>query len=86
MPKRGSDAGNAVPPTPAKLPPSRYSRALLDETIALWQPHYARRLSDEDARDIIDNLSEYFRILLKWRAAGQTNGDQIQQGLDRTAH
>lgn len=65
---------NGAAPASAKLPPLRYSRALLDETIALWQPHYAEPLTDEHAREIIDNVSEYFGILLKWRrTSGHAN-------------
>jgi len=49
---------------PAANPARRYSRALLDETIALWQPCYERRLTDDDARDIIDNIAAYFGTLM----------------------
>lgn len=58
-----------------RLPPSRYSRTLLDETIALWQPYYPAPLTDEDAREIIDNVAGFFSLLMGARRLSRELGD-----------
>ncbi|MBW8911658.1 MAG: hypothetical protein JF564_07195 [Sphingomonas sp.] len=58
----------SVPPQPVRL---RYSRALLDETKQVWQPYYETQLSDEDARQIIENMVGFARFLARWRLAKQ---------------
>ena len=45
----------------------RYSRQLIDETIEVWQPHYDTKLTDEDAREIIENIAAFFGALMGWR-------------------
>lgn len=39
------------------------------QTIETWQPYYARHLSPEDAREILENTIGFFRILREWQAA-----------------
>lgn len=46
---------------------ARYSRQLIDETIEVWQPYYDKKLSDEDAREIIENMAAFFGALMGWR-------------------
>jgi hypothetical protein len=41
----------------------------IDETLAFWQPQSRRPLTREDAREIIENVSGFFSILLEWDAA-----------------
>jgi hypothetical protein len=41
----------------------------LDQTIAFWQPRTHRTLTREDGRQIAENVSGFFRILLEWEAA-----------------
>lgn len=50
-----------------RRPKPRYSRQLIDETIEVWQPHYDTKLTDEDARDIIENVAAFFGALMGWR-------------------
>jgi hypothetical protein len=45
------------------------STALLDRTLAVWQPRTSRPLAAEDARQIIENVSGFFAVLLEWAAA-----------------
>lgn len=40
---------------------------LLDQTIAFWQPRYERELTEEDVRQIAENLVGFFRTLLRCR-------------------
>ena len=39
---------------------------LIDRTLEVWQPRNAQRLSDEDARAILDNVKGFFTLLLEW--------------------
>jgi hypothetical protein len=54
----GSDA-NPLQPTDRR-------RELLDLTLEVWQPLSARQLSDEDAREILANVTGFFAVLAKW--------------------
>jgi hypothetical protein len=42
------------------------SSELIERTVRLWEPRLGRKLSDDDARRIIENAVGYFRILQKW--------------------
>ena len=42
---------------------------LIARTKATWQPRAARSLSDEDAREIAENVTGFFRLLLEWEAS-----------------
>ena len=42
--------------------------AFLDKTIAFWQPRTTRTLTREDARQIIENATGFFRVLAEWDA------------------
>ena len=39
---------------------------LTEHTIAVWQPRLRRRLTNEDAREITENLTGFFTILAEW--------------------
>lgn len=45
----------------------RYSRQLIDETIEVWQPYYENKLTDQDACEIIGNMSLFVGALLGLR-------------------
>jgi hypothetical protein len=49
---------------------------LIDRTLEVWQPRNAQRLSDEDARAIIENVKGFFTLLLEW----ETNEQQKKAG------
>ncbi len=49
---------------------------LIDRTLEVWQPRNARRLSDEDARAILENVKGFFTLLLEW----ETNEQQKKAG------
>jgi hypothetical protein len=38
----------------------------IDQTIAIWQKRTERRLTREDGREIIENISGFFSILQEW--------------------
>jgi len=41
---------------------------LIARTRETWQPRAGRNLSDEDAREIAENVTGFFRLLLEWEA------------------
>lgn len=45
------------------------SRDFIDQTVAIWQKHTQRQLTREDGREIIENMSGFFRILQEWDRA-----------------
>ena len=49
---------------------------LIDRTLEVWQPRNANRLSDEDARAILENVTGFFTLLLEW----ETNEQQKKGG------
>ena len=53
----------------ARLP---YSRRLIEQTKAVWQPYYDHILTDEDAREIIEHMVSLVRDLAACRAAART--------------
>jgi hypothetical protein len=46
---------------------------LVGATIALWQPRAARELTQEDARQIIENVSGFFAVLAEWSRAERSD-------------
>jgi hypothetical protein len=38
----------------------------IDQTIAIWQPRTRRQLTREDGREIIENMTGFFRVLQEW--------------------
>jgi hypothetical protein len=41
---------------------------LIAATIEVWQPHSERKLTGEDARQIIENIVGFFDLLIAWSA------------------
>lgn len=64
---------------PEMHPKRCYSRALIEETISVWQPFYDKTLTQEDAGEIIDNMTLFAGGLLGLRrdlpARGDFSGD-----------
>jgi len=54
----GSDADPLRPPDG--------QRELLDLTLEAWQPLSSCQLSDEDAREILNNVTGFFSVLARW--------------------
>jgi hypothetical protein len=54
----------------APLSVGPYSDEFLDETIRVWQPRSPnRKLTREDAREIISNMTGFFQVLIEWDRA-----------------
>lgn len=45
---------------------SSYSKELLRKTITTWQPFSSCVLSEEDAREITENIIRLFSLLSEW--------------------
>ena len=74
----GQPDGVSSTPTDAQasatLPPA--DDDLLSRTIAMWQGRTKRTLSENDAREIISNVSGFFRVLAEWdRRTGRSIPD-----------
>jgi hypothetical protein len=45
---------------------STHNLELIARTVEVWQPRAERHLSDEDARQIVQNLAAFFDLLHAW--------------------
>ena len=43
----------------------------VDQTVTFWQPRTSRKLTREDGRQIVENVTAFFRILLEWETAAR---------------
>jgi hypothetical protein len=41
----------------------------IEQTVTFWQPRTSRKLTREDGRQIVENVTAFFRILFEWEAA-----------------
>ena len=48
-----------------------------DPTLDFWESRAAKKLSEEDSREIIENASGFFRILLQWARAGDASRKRV---------
>lgn len=42
-------------------------RQLIEQTKQFWQARAQKSLSDEDAREIIENITGFFKVLKEWQ-------------------
>ena len=49
--------------------------AVLEETRAFWQSRTSRVLTQEDARQAMENLNGFFTTLQRWAAAESTGAE-----------
>ena len=50
------------------MKPRAPSASLIERTLETWQQRAERRLTEEDAREIIANMSGFLLILVEWDA------------------
>jgi hypothetical protein len=60
--------------------PRTESGDFIEQTIAIWQKRTDRKLTREDGREIIENISGFFSILQEWEQK-----DRAAQSAQRTA-
>lgn len=58
----------------------------IDRTLEVWQPRTSKVLTGEDARQIAENVTEFFQILTEWEAAEQRTTGQIAEAETDIAH
>lgn len=51
------------------------SKEFLDETVRVWQKYYDRPLTHDDARQIIENVTGYFKLLHEMDRTARTRRD-----------
>jgi hypothetical protein len=59
----GAQSAECEPPSIGKSYPSA---DLIQQTIRVWEPRLGRPLSEEDARQILENVVGFFRVLNGW--------------------
>ena len=52
------------------------SADLIQHTIRIWEPRLGRRLTEEDARRILENVVGFFRMLEVWNRAQRATGSR----------
>jgi len=45
----------------------KHKPEIINKTLEVWQPYYKEPLSNDDVVEIIDNMSDYFALLAKWK-------------------
>lgn len=48
---------------------AQYSPALIEQTISVFESRTGRVISEEDARQAVENISGFFRVLQEWAEA-----------------
>jgi hypothetical protein len=62
-------------------------KQFIDDTLELWRSRTSRVLSREDAREIVENVTGFFKILAEWETAGQHIASQLTKNkTDTTRH
>jgi hypothetical protein len=49
---------------------------LIRHTIRVWEPQLGRPLTEEDARQILENVIGFFRVLHSWRRKQRDAGSE----------
>ncbi|MFH0702697.1 MAG: hypothetical protein V2B14_04065 [bacterium] len=47
----------------------QHKQKLINYTKEVWQPYYKEELSDNDTVEIIDNMTAFINLLIKWDKA-----------------
>lgn len=51
---------------------------LTDQTIEFWKPRYTEELSLEDARQIVRNTTDFFKVLIEWDHCAGSQPESLQ--------
>lgn len=57
------------------------NNSLTDQTIEFWNTRYTQELSSEDARQIVRNTANFFKVLTEWDRCAKSQRASLQ---DRT--
>jgi len=58
---------------------------LVEETIRFWQPRYSRPLTDEDARQMLENVAGFFATLQRWSATADCHRSELEADREAAA-
>jgi len=61
---------------------AQYSPELIELTISLFERRTGRVISEEDARQAVENISGFFRVLQEWAEAESGEGADRLMGGD----
>lgn len=64
--KRGKERSDGDRYVPAGAP-DWVNETLIGQTLDTWQPYYERRLTCEDALEIVMNISRYWEVVKEWQ-------------------
>ena len=53
---------------------AQYSPELIEQTISLFESRTGRVMTEEDARQAVENISGFFRVLQEWAEAEEKEG------------
>jgi hypothetical protein len=53
---------------------------LIEQALAVWQPRTKRKLSHEDAREIVANVTGFFQVLGQWSTRDQVASASVITG------
>jgi hypothetical protein len=48
---------------------AQYSPELIEQTVSIFESRTGRAMSEEDARQAVENISGFFRVLQEWAEA-----------------
>ena len=66
LPLQSSCSPESDPPENGSNAKSYPSADLIQHTIRVWEPRLGRRLTEEDARRILENVVGFFHVLEAW--------------------
>jgi hypothetical protein len=69
-----------VPQRNGQRPDRTPAECIQDEAIQFWQPRLRRKLTREDARQITENLTGFFRVLESWQKVNPATGVDYDAG------
>ena len=73
----GQPADDVAPKSVACTGPSQ---DFLDRTLEVWEPIAGVELTREDARQMVENVSRFFDVLLEWDEAADSSDDAPTPG------
>jgi len=59
---------------------AQYSPELIEQTISIFESRTGRLISQEEARQAVENISGFFRVLQEWTEA--ENEEKCEDALD----
>jgi hypothetical protein len=66
------------------LPMRQLKQPFIEETLEIWQRRTPKALNLEDARQITENVTGFFKVLLEWEVAEHHSADQFAKNRVRT--